>query len=762
MTPLKILDRVGRSSGSGFHSAFVTTFATEFAAFEELLLPQLLAVGCRNIGLIGDRRMTSLAMSDGSSLPRHLGRTYALYGPPPSEGLFHPKIILQLGRDRGRAFVSSANTTAAGLGGNVEIGTEVECTDQPSPERQLISAIAIYVASGVTEPGAVRDALDWARSRSPWLEPASAEQFTPDVAFLAGPSDQSLVRQFSDRIGEPVARLLVASPYWDDRLRTLEVLTSTLRANRTSVLIDAKQHEFPVGADLPSGCDLIDISTWRPSRFTHAKLIIAQTASHDHVLSGSANCTFAALGDLTRPGNNAEACIYRRFSSGQALKLLGLETWASSDPIRASDLPPPTNAPPIELSRLASCDPGQFSLQGSELLWRPPPNDRLKQPVIHLLDEDLTPLVILTMENPPAQARFHIEPAVARAATFAQVFHERGSSALAGIEHVSLLKRTRREPLSARGTQAVDWASAAVDLELFALEALDALAREDQRVTSLDRLAAARPGQPNTLDAEDVRVLSYDQFMSERAKGNAGHSHSENSLDGTESDHVRLLLNRLSAFDGGEADAEAEDEESEAQGSEGRTFVAAAARHIERTVDARAFELAVDRYVASCVGEHAIGPHDVLRLRLWLMILLLNARCASLTKGLAPTLDNQGWPRLVFRILVAFFASANAPITRLVVEQQDGSLPKDYLETWATVLWALDATEREIPPSSAAEGFLPYLQKLRSKVVTSLQLTTADLSGDVMRDRFAGLERQLGARIASGSSVLYYKKNDSL
>lgn len=86
------------------------------------------------------------------------------------------------------------------------------------------------------------------------------------------------------------------------------------------------------------------------------------------------------------------------------------------------------------------------------------------------------------------------------------------------------------------------------------------------------------------------------------------------------------------------------------------------------------------------------------------MILLLNARCASLTKGLAPTLDNQGWPRLVFQILVAFFASANAPITRLVVEQQDGSLPKDYLETWATVLWALDATERRSRPRRLPRG----------------------------------------------------------
>src|SRR3546814_8266462 len=64
-----------------------------------------------NLLLIADDRMAAMALTDGSRLPVALGRDYALHSPPASDGIFHPKIILQLGRETGRAFVSSANAT---------------------------------------------------------------------------------------------------------------------------------------------------------------------------------------------------------------------------------------------------------------------------------------------------------------------------------------------------------------------------------------------------------------------------------------------------------------------------------------------------------------------------------------------------------------------------------------------------------------------------------------------------------------------------
>ncbi|WP_309092350.1 hypothetical protein, partial [Phenylobacterium sp.] len=340
MQPLKIVDRVGRPSKTGFHSSFITTFATEFAALEELLVPQLMAVGCRNIGVVCDARMGTLALSDGSALPRQLGRAYSLYSPPVGQGVFHPKIILQLGRTQGRAFVSSANLTAAGLGGNVEIGAEIECTAEPSAERALLRAVAAYINSRVVEPGGVRDALDWAWARTPWLEDED-DPTSEDAAFLTSPGDPGIIASFVERVVDPVERLWVLSPYWDDSLAALRAMTRALSPSRTTVLIDALTHEFPVGANLPAGTEFVDIAGWRPKRFTHAKMILAQTARHDHVLFGSANCTTAALGDGAVGGRNAEASLYRRLPTGEAMQALGLDQWVDAPTVAIEALPDP-------------------------------------------------------------------------------------------------------------------------------------------------------------------------------------------------------------------------------------------------------------------------------------------------------------------------------------------------------------------------------------------------------------------------------------
>src|SRR3546814_16132397 len=100
-----------------------------------------MASGATNLLLIADDRMAAMALSDGSRLPIALGRDYALHSPPASDGIFHPKIILQLGRETGRAFVSSANATGAGLGGKVAIAIEIEAGNAAGPKRQILRAI---------------------------------------------------------------------------------------------------------------------------------------------------------------------------------------------------------------------------------------------------------------------------------------------------------------------------------------------------------------------------------------------------------------------------------------------------------------------------------------------------------------------------------------------------------------------------------------------------------------------------------------------
>jgi hypothetical protein len=172
-------ERMGRRGTRPFHSVISTTFSIEFAAFEEIMLPELMATGATNFLVIADDRMASMSLSDGSQLPLQLGRDYELFSPPAADGLFHPKIVLQVGRRSGRLFVGSANITAAGLAGNAEAVIELECRDELSPEREIIRSAWRYLAHLVTtEAGAARDAMNWAADRAPWLSALTRRRST--------------------------------------------------------------------------------------------------------------------------------------------------------------------------------------------------------------------------------------------------------------------------------------------------------------------------------------------------------------------------------------------------------------------------------------------------------------------------------------------------------------------------------------------------------------------------------------------------------
>src|SRR3546814_11651861 len=112
---MKLPERLGRRPRKPFHSAITTTFAVEFAAVEEILLPQLRASGANNLLLVADDRMAAMALTDGSRLTVALGRDYALPSPPARCGLFNPKILMQTDRETGRAFHSAANAHAPSL-----------------------------------------------------------------------------------------------------------------------------------------------------------------------------------------------------------------------------------------------------------------------------------------------------------------------------------------------------------------------------------------------------------------------------------------------------------------------------------------------------------------------------------------------------------------------------------------------------------------------------------------------------------------------
>lgn len=778
---MKYLERMGRRGSRPFHTVISTTFAIEFAAFEELMLPQLMASGASNFLLVSDERMASLSLSDGSELPMQLGRDYELVSPPVANGLFHPKIVLQIGRRSGRLFVGSANITAAGLAGNAETVIELECQDEPSPEREIIRSAWVYLCQLIgSEKTVSRDALSWAADRAPWLagptpHPLQELEDKSMIAFLVRDGLSGIGEQLANLVGgDPVDRLLVISPYWDENLQTLQWLTELLKPTSTSVLLDPEQHEFPIDVPGATSVEFRALPQKLRGRFAHAKIVIASTPTHDHLLIGSANCTAPALGGPDFSGSNAEACIYRCLPRNEAVDALGLAPCLEEQPFEPSEIEQCEPAPPIPFREIESRRAGSFELDGSVLTWSPP-RGLHSGGFVRLLDVNTVEIEILTFNGDEAAGqahRFYLECERLEDISFATVLADDFVSNPAHVTHRSLLRRRRREVATGSVAKAIALFDASTEFDLWMHQAFDELARADlaDQPRSSARAARVRTPHSQTADEKCPRHLSYEEFMEIRVPDGRSDGRRDNTLAGTHSDSIRNFLNMLtggrpspsgnSVNDDGWMDLSDEDGDEELNSGTRTLEVTAttidpdhgSSAPNDTPVDAGYFEKMVQTYVTNVTaGEGPLGPSDVLRVRFWLMLLLHKARHAGLPKGLEASAGERGWPRMAFRVISAFFCGRRPPVTRLMIARDYTEMPVDFLECWATVIWTLDAIQGSLPGSSRNDQFLRFVYKLRSEVFKIIGLTVAELECKEVVELTDGLQRTLGTRLGLAS-----------
>ncbi len=229
-------------AAGGFHTSIVSTFGLDFEAYEAIALPRLRDAGCNNNIVVADARMLVHALCDEARRPRFAGRRYSVVGAH-AAGVFHPKVILQLGKASGRLLVGSANMTAAGVAGNLEVVGEVAVADDDMAAAPLLRAALDYLLK-FTQPGSVaRRQVEWALKRTRWL-PAAASvealvtlQERMRVAFVPRNDSKGIAERFVEFVGDrAVQRLVIASPYWDHDLRALRSLQERLGAE-AAVLI---------------------------------------------------------------------------------------------------------------------------------------------------------------------------------------------------------------------------------------------------------------------------------------------------------------------------------------------------------------------------------------------------------------------------------------------------------------------------------------------------------------------------------------------
>ena len=781
-----------RFSEKGYHTSVATTFSIDFDAYENVVLSRLRGAGCRNNLVVVDGRMLTHALDSRSALPVHAGGRYTVAGVTAGGGVFHPKLFLQVGRKGARLMVGSANLTAPGLAGNLELVATFHCDEDDSGERQLIAQAWRYLEGWLGEEQRYQG--DWMLACAPWLSAAPPTTGTVRLAdgtegiLLFSSRSEGIGPQFARLVGVPVRSLIALSPYWDRSLEALTDLSRQLSPERVCVLVDPSTHTFPTAA----AHRLPDLAVYErrssaDGRFMHAKAILALSEDADHVLIGSAYCTWAALGGASGVGQNAEACVYRRAPPGTALEALDLTASLTEDrQVDVSTLPPLRDVD-IPLKRLEERSPGAFTSRGDRLVWRPTPQIREpQQRTVILVDgSGVDQGSELEHIRSDEEGLHYLVNRTHLPAKFARVMApDAADSALAIVTRIDELKEEVREVGSRRAEALRERLLLGSDTEA-TLELLqiinDLEVSEKNRPTLGQGMSIPRPEQDGDRESAPGQAygrLTYEEFMAHRRPHGEG-PHPSTSLAGTDVSLVRAVLNRIVGVEpvASISLGEAEDgttvthaldlgDESAAQGSVDDSWEPdreiSMGPRVRSPWAARAASAKEIAEAGSSFGQTArakrqsgkLSTTDLLRLRAFLLVVC----CAALP----PTVDaNVGqqrsdlqvlpaegseptWWRTIGRLLYAIFRPNDSELGLSLTDEHD-QLPLDVQECWATCYWCLQACLTV--PVAAEQRIRSLVMPLAVRVYRSTMLTRDEMVAGRVKETMDRMSERLAKRL---------------
>jgi hypothetical protein len=575
-------------------------------------------------------------------------------------------------------------------------------------------------------------------------------------------------------------RLVVVSPYWDEELKALKSILKKISPTNVQLLIDSGAGLFPTSAmKKVKSVRLFDRDEFRKGRFLHAKAIIAQTRKADHVLYGSANCTVAALGTVGFAGANEEVCVYQRFPAGTVLETLQLSKLL--DPgreIDPADLEEGEHEDELDLEGWRKRTPGRFECRYDTLIWTPEPD----------LDPDS---VTIELRNSSGQSLdCHLAPGTEhdnsrhyqilrhteRPGFAVLQFSDGTKSAPAIVTLIDSIREAAREARSKQTENAASQLAEETEEGLWLLEVLDTLESAEQRQDGGDEKASVKRGRKNGRKAEETqkkfRTLSYEEFIAGRRPRAKDSVVSRNSLGGSEMSLVRGFLNRILEI--GNADAQTDmDEEKNLENAfdlgdetanaeeamdRGETFDADEGEKSpeekmreewrRKAVQTKATRsqmadavTAFNKRISERKSNGTLTTFDVLRLRALLMIVTAagwggwedgtSGSEARTSFQVLPVEDGtEGWPRLMGRLLFAFFGGNVPAIRHVNLDAVHDQLTNDVLECWATCFWCLQACFGAPCSKNEQAALTRFIPTLGDRVYRLTGLTPSELLAD--------------------------------
>lgn len=377
----------------GFHSSILSTFSVDPAFYDASLQLRLRGLGCQNNLLLADATMLEQSLEAIPDAFANAGRKYLIV-PVTTASCFHPKLALRYGKAKARLIVGSANVTSAGWAGNLELVStlswQARDDDEDSEVHRTLLVRAHQWLSALIAPNDDNKAtykLELIRTQSPWIDDKSLERAAPfDLSdgsqidlLLSDPANANgLADRMLKLVDEPVERLTVISPYWDDQLSALKRLHAAVGEPDLRIFLSqnarnpSRSSTFPVAAigKLALKFHPIGSGGEDSDRFLHAKMFLFHGGDHDFLFIGSANCTVAALGAPGKAGANYECLLYRKLPRGSVKKDLKL-SYKSKIAVADIAVPPDKSETASDTTTFMA---GAVERRATRLVWSPASN----------------------------------------------------------------------------------------------------------------------------------------------------------------------------------------------------------------------------------------------------------------------------------------------------------------------------------------------------------------------------------------------------
>lgn len=306
-----IFDLIG--NGGKYHSAILTCFSFDPVFFSSLYLPNLRAAGVKNIMVLVDASNYDAALEEYSgygALVQDM-KCHVVRMSPTSNGVFHPKVVLLLGKKDAFLAVGSGNLTYSGFLRNDEIWGAFQISGENSRNYPVLRQAWSYFNDIIPQNEAIECQLSWIRNNSICIK--QTEQDTDEYAvledsshafFVGNTKSASIFQQVRRMLsGEKVKAIKILSPFFDgDRL--IGRLQEEFSPDTIHLVFDGSSPMPPNKTNTNWKAHLWD----NGSRRLHGKAFQFECNGKTLFILGSANATCAAWG-TTDSYDNDEACI---------------------------------------------------------------------------------------------------------------------------------------------------------------------------------------------------------------------------------------------------------------------------------------------------------------------------------------------------------------------------------------------------------------------------------------------------------------------